>query len=73
MHTRGTPVGKPWTFDGGTDHMAFLERAEELQEHFPILPEILTDKALEYYRNNRALWYSWDDLVEDFRDFYLPN
>ncbi|XP_063931862.1 uncharacterized protein LOC135143851 [Zophobas morio] len=68
-------------FDGETDPMAFLERAEELQEHFGIspdtmltvLPEMLTDKAVEWYRNNRALWYSWDDFVEEFRDFYMPN
>ncbi|XP_063921138.1 uncharacterized protein LOC135135941 [Zophobas morio] len=68
-------------FDGETDPMAFLERAVELQEHFGIasdtmltvLPEMFTDKALEWYRNNRALWYSWDDFVEEFRDFYMPN
>ncbi len=68
-------------FDGEIDPMAFLERAEELQQHFCIpsetmltlLSEILTYKALEWYRNNRALWYSWDDFVKEFRDFCLPN
>ena len=68
-------------FDGETDRTAFLERTEELQEHFAIppntmltmLPEILTDKALQWYRNNRARWYPRDDFVEEFRDFYLPN
>ena len=61
--------------------MVFLERTEELQEHFAIPPdtiltmlsEMLADKALEWYRNNRALWYSWDDFVEELRDFCLLN
>ena len=38
-----------------------------------MLSEMLADKALEWYRNNRALWYSWDDFVEELRDFCLLN
>ena len=60
----------PWTW--------CVKAVSTSTEHFAIppdtmLPEMLTDKALEWYRNNRALWYSWDDFVEEFRDFYLPN
>ena len=26
-----------------------------------VLPEMLTDKALKWFRSNRALWYPWDE------------
>lgn len=49
-------------FDGETDSIPFLKRFAELQEHFAIspdtmltvLPEMLTNKALEWYWNNRC-------------------
>lgn len=67
-------------FDGGRDAVSFLERLEELRDSYGItpdrllraLPEVFRGKALLWYRNNKALWTSWDDFMESFRLFYLP-
>src|SRR5699024_4252174 len=51
-------------FDGVADPMGFLERVEELQEYYGVrpetllllLPEMLTDSATAWFRNNRQFW-----------------
>lgn len=69
------------SFNGETDAMTFLERLEEIQVRenistnrlLPVLPDLFTDKALLWCRNNRSRWTAWEDFLKDFRDFYLPT
>lgn len=68
-------------FEGGTDAHGFLERLEELADCYQVprdqiprmLPEKLHGQALEWYRNYRGNWTSYEDFAADFRKFYLPR
>src|SRR5699024_12095510 len=68
-------------FDGLSDPMGFLERLEELQDFYDVqpetllklLPEMLTGDATAWFRNNRRTWRTWNDFLDEFRSFYLPN
>uniref|UniRef100_A0A1Y1KP35 CCHC-type domain-containing protein n=1 Tax=Photinus pyralis TaxID=7054 RepID=A0A1Y1KP35_PHOPY len=67
-------------FDGRTDPLSFLERLEELQACYQLsdndllsaLPELLKDKALLWYRNNKILWIEWNDFIQSFKLQFLP-
>ncbi|EZA46369.1 hypothetical protein X777_00229 [Ooceraea biroi] len=64
-------------FDG-RDPVAFLERLDELKEGYGYtdpqmlcgLPELFRGEALLWCRNNRSAWRTWEDFVQDFREFY---
>lgn len=67
-------------FDGNTDPVSFLERIEELKVCYQFsdtdlllaLPELLRDKVLLWYRNNKCFWCTWNDFVQAFKAQYLP-
>jgi hypothetical protein len=68
-------------YNGETDAIAFLERLEELIEAYKFthedlltaLPQLLSDKALLWYRNNKLLWNEWKDFMISFQNWFLPS
>lgn len=68
-------------FNGETDPISFLERIDELAEAYEIskeqllgtLPQVFSDKALLWYRNNKADWTTWEDFREQFGVQFLPR
>lgn len=67
-------------YEGGRDPLAFVERLEELAEVYmvnidllpKIMPEVLCNTALQWYRNNNEHWDNWADFKQDFLRFFLP-
>src|SRR3978361_1043419 len=67
-------------FNGSSDPVDFLERLEELRELYRIpsnqfrvaISELLQGNALLWYRNNRSAWFTWEEFVRDFREYFLP-
>lgn len=67
-------------FDGTSDPISFLERIDELKTCYKIeevgiltsLPELLKDKALLWFRNNKAEWNSWDQFTTSFQKRFMP-
>lgn len=67
-------------FDGERDLLEFMERLEELADMYSIqkdtivimMPEVLTGKALVWYRNNNRKWTNWLKFKEDMQKFFLP-
>lgn len=61
--------------------MIFLESIEQNARNYEIpkdlLPELitecLTDKASEWFRNNKEDWSTWDQFTESFKVFFIPN
>lgn len=68
-------------FDGERDPLEFVERVEELACMYqiptnrmpPLMPELLTGKALIWYRNNNQYWQAWAAFRRDFLKFFLPR
>lgn len=68
------------TFDGEREPMEFMERMDELAHMYGIkmdvlpimMPEVLTGKALIWYRNNNQHWTTWGKFKNDFLKFFLP-
>jgi len=70
-------------FDGkrDSDAISFLERLNELIEAYDIepdkivkvLPEMLKDVALLWYRNNKHSWKTYVDFVKDFHLQFFPR
>lgn len=68
-------------YDGGKDIMEFLERLEELADTFHIprdmllntLPELLKTKALEWQRNNKQRWTTWNEFRHHALTYFLPR
>lgn len=64
-----------------TDAMLFLERLEETAhcyditlDHLPkVMPELLKDAPLEWYRNNKKDWKSWSEFTTSFKMFFVPK
>ena len=43
-------------------------------EYLPrMMPEVLKENALVWYRNNNQQWTTWRQLREDFLRFFLPS
>ena len=67
-------------YTGNTDALAFIERVEELAEVYDItcdilpkmMSELLTEKALTWFRNNREPNQKWDAFKKDFLKYFLP-
>lgn len=67
-------------FDGEREPLEFVERLEELAYMYqiptdrmpPLMPEVLSGKALVWYRNNNQHWGAWSDFRRDFLKFFLP-
>lgn len=67
-------------YNGKGDPAAFIERLEELcvqtqipiDNLLPILPELLKDAPLLWYRSNNRHWRTWQDFVNEFRTYYFP-
>lgn len=68
------------SYDGEREPWEFVERLEELADMYEIptdrmaavMPEVLTGKALVWYRNNHGLWKTWAAFRSDFLGFFLP-
>lgn len=68
-------------FDGSNDAGEFIERMEELAECYEVpvnrltrtLPDKFRGKALEWFRNNREQWNTWEEFEQNFRGFFLPQ
>lgn len=68
-------------FDGGNDAFEFLERFEELATLYDVpfnrltrtLPDKLRSRALEWYRNNRDTFVSWQVFKDEFQNFFLSR
>lgn len=69
------------SFDGSQNPLDFTDRAEELAEiygvsthHLPqIMPLLLDDKALIWFRNNHKHWPVWSSFKTDFLEFFLSS
>ncbi|XP_011309528.1 uncharacterized protein [Fopius arisanus] len=67
------------TFDWVENVLNFLERTEELRESSHIsyrtllenVPVMWVGEAIFWYRNNKRLWYSWQDFVHDLNAHFL--
>ena len=67
-------------YEGGKEPLIFIERIEELAKCYNIplnvllsmMPELLRNEALLWYRNNRSNWDSYQDFLSDFKLFFLP-
>lgn len=68
-------------FDGVGDAVSFLERVKELRDCYDLsdeeilaaLPLLFRNQALLWYRNNRSMWTTWKDFLDDFKLQYLPS
>ncbi|KAL4711014.1 hypothetical protein ACJJTC_017979 [Scirpophaga incertulas] len=68
-------------FDGTGDPVEFIEKIEELidttgADKFKLLliiPRILQGKVLQWYRNYRSEWKTWENFIADFKFFYFPQ
>ena len=68
-------------FNGNKGVLEFIERVEELAVAYEIdldtlprmMPELLKDDALIWYRNNYKTWTSWQTFKEDLQSFFLPT
>lgn len=75
------PVHK-WnvTYDGGPGLSNFLERIDELssargvnkQQLFSSAVEFFSGDALTWFRANRTIIHSWDDLIAALKNTFLP-
>lgn len=73
---------RKWTvrFSGKEDPIAFVERLEELVDAYElckddlprVMPEMLAEKGLLWYRNNNRRWSSWREFKYDFLQYFLP-
>lgn len=62
------------------DAVHFIERIEEISECYDIsldrlpkvMPELLKDAPLDWYRNNKRDWVSWEDFKTSFNRFFVP-
>lgn len=67
-------------FDGEHNPISFIERLNEMAESYEIrselllkaLPELLKGDALLWFRNNKTLWYDYEDFLASFEEQYLP-
>ena len=67
-------------YDGQRNVLEFLERVEEQADAFQIdknllprmMPELLKDNALLWYRNNNQGWGTWESFKEDLKAYFLP-
>lgn len=63
------------------DALLFLESLKEKAECYDIpldllpdvMPECLRGKAIEWYRNNKEMWTSWEHFEDSFRVFFAPT
>ena len=68
-------------YDGSPDILLFLERVEELAEAHAIpmdkipqaMPELLTGRALSWYRFTPKPWASWNRFKDEFLKFFLSS
>ncbi|XP_037930184.1 probable basic-leucine zipper transcription factor Q [Teleopsis dalmanni] len=67
-------------YNGGVDPIDFVESIEELAELdvnvnlVPrMMPVLLEDKALMWYRNNNKQWNLWSSFKTDFLKFFLSS
>lgn len=68
-------------YEGGNDAIDFLERLDELSTSYEIprdhiihiLPDKLRGRALDWFRNNRNHWQTWDEFCTAFKNFFLPR
>lgn len=67
-------------FKPGDSVYLFLERLEDLKQAskvrdedlLGVLPEILQESALLWYRNRTVDWETWNTFLKDFKVYYLP-
>ncbi|XP_037943117.1 uncharacterized protein LOC119675967 [Teleopsis dalmanni] len=68
-------------YNGGVDPIDFVESIEELAELDDVnvnliprmMPVLLEDKALMWYRNNNKQWNLWSSFKTDFLKFFLSS
>lgn len=68
-------------FDGGNDAFEFLERFEELATLYNVPfdrltrnpPDKLRSRALEWFRNNRDTFLSWQNFKDEFQNYFLSR
>lgn len=59
----------------------FIDRLEDLHESYGVTPEqtlkclaeILRGKALQWYRNEKNKWITWEDFMKDFRRTFISR
>ncbi|XP_037941960.1 peptidylprolyl isomerase domain and WD repeat-containing protein 1-like [Teleopsis dalmanni] len=67
-------------YSGEHEILPFIERIEELADMYGIhrdllpklMPEVLKDKALIWFRNNNKRWTEWPSFKADILAFFLP-
>ncbi|XP_073815797.1 uncharacterized protein [Musca autumnalis] len=68
------------SYDGTRGPLEFIERLEELALMYEVdmdelprmMPEVLRDNALVWFRTNNQHWRKWKSFREDFMRFFLP-